>query len=188
MLILSRNFTRDARTAASQPFIREEENTVLSRKARRELSNSKRDATISILARVKKTELLKSRSSLIRITEGCREDASWSLVSFHVEFHNGFSRRKISKGGTPFRREFIVRLIFQPSSKILLAGIGRDEVKPFPFPPDLFRSNKHPYSEEIRFITLVVPSTSCHSSLDKCTLLFSSTRGGHPWWNYSYEK
>lgn len=74
MLILSRNFTRDARTAASQPFIREEENTVLSRKARRELSNSKREATISILARVKKTELLKSRSSLTnhgRMQRGC---------------------------------------------------------------------------------------------------------------------
>lgn len=46
----------------------------LPRKARCELSNSKRDATISILARVKKTELLKSRSSLTnhgRMQRGC---------------------------------------------------------------------------------------------------------------------
>lgn len=73
MLILSRNFTRDARTAASQPFIREEENIVSSTE-RCELSNSKRDATISIFARVKKTEQLKSRSSLTnhgRMQRGC---------------------------------------------------------------------------------------------------------------------
>lgn len=161
----------------------------LPRKARCELSNSKREATISILARVKKTELLKSRSSLTnhgRMQRGCELVSRFIPRRVPQRF---LEAEDIKRRNTfPFRREFIVRLIFQPSSKILLAGIGRDEVKPFPFPPDLFRSNKHPYSEEIRFITLVVPSTSCHSSLDKCTLLSSSTRGGHPWWNYSYEK
>lgn len=46
-------------------------------------------------------------------------------------------------------------------------------VKPFPFPPDLFRSNKHPYSEEIRFITLVVPAST---SFPRATPLLINAR------------
>lgn len=159
--------------------------------SKRKLLNSKR-ATISILARGErnrsKTELLKSRSSLtnherkrMRVSLSFRSTSNSTTVS---------QKQKISKRRNTLSSG-IYRSINLPTVLRRFYWLESDETKwrwnRFPFRQICFVLTSIPIRRKYGLSRLLSPlRPRCHSSLDKRTLLSSSTRGGHQWWNYSY--